>query len=147
MQLVPGMVLYLSFSTLKPSPKEKFAVLCSLDPKPMFLLINSEQNAFVINTPEMAAHNLVIDVASHPFLNYDSWLDCTVPFGYDLAELLSIIGKEPSRIKGKLSQKLVQATAGRIGQSDLWPPKKAARVVASLSNPVGVDIPNPAQQP
>jgi len=139
MQLVPGMVLFLWFRTMKPFPKDKFAVLCCLEPSPIFLLINSDQNTFIVNTPELVKHHLPVDAASHPFLSYDSWLDCSAPFGYDTEELLNALRKEPARVRGKLSQKLIQDAVALISTSDLWTSKKMARVVEGLMNAVPVE--------
>ena len=75
MAVGPGSVLHLHFSDIT-NPKEKFGILLTVDPV-RFFLINSRLSAFTEQSPEHRRSQLEIDVASHEFLEHDSWVDCT----------------------------------------------------------------------
>jgi hypothetical protein len=130
--LSPGTVLYLWFPITKPNPKEKFAVLGPVEPKPMLLFIDTDINPFVNHTNELRDHHLVVDLASHQFLQYDSWVDCTYPVGYDLEQLMLAVTKGPEVIRGTISDALRQAICSRLSDSKLWPPAKSKQFVDAL---------------
>ncbi|MEP7246475.1 MAG: hypothetical protein ABI885_22740 [Gammaproteobacteria bacterium] len=137
-ELAPGMVLHLWFHAIRPFPKEKLCVLCCVD-APLFVLINSLVNPFVNNTPELVAHHLPITRSEYGFLDHDSWIDCSAPFGYDFEAVVATIRRQPHQIKGRLSDAHRQEIIQTIGVSRFWTPKKARRVVDGLTNPVAVE--------
>ncbi|WP_116809181.1 hypothetical protein [Steroidobacter cummioxidans] len=135
MALTPGLVLYLWFPITKPTPKKKFAVLGPIEPKPMLLFIDSDINPYVNNTDDLRAHHIVMDVLNHCFLEYDSWVDCTYPVGYDLEQLISAVEKDPTAIRGTISNHLRHSLCSCIASSKLWPPAKAKRFIDALEQP------------
>ena len=78
--LLPGMVFHLLFKDAKPEPKNKFFVtIWSEKPEALFFLINSCIHPMLQKNQYMSERQVVIDVASHPFLDRDSYIDCTTP--------------------------------------------------------------------
>ena len=141
MQLAPGTVLCLYFPSLRPFPKEKLCVLTCLEPTPLLLLINSDINPFVNFTEELVSHHLAMLRSDYPsLLDYDSWLDCTAPLGYDYEALIGALKREPHRVRGVLSGALRTAVVSCIENSRLWPPKKADRVLTALASPAAIDV-------
>jgi hypothetical protein len=122
------------FPITKPRPKEKFAVLGPIEPKLMLLFIDTDVNPFVNNTQERRDHHLVIDAQSHPFLAYDSWVDCSYPIGYDLPQLSSTLQRKPEAVRGTISDDLRIAICQRISTSRLRPASKATKFVAALTD-------------
>jgi hypothetical protein len=132
-ELRTGDILLLHFQALRPRPKEKFAVVCSIDPSPMLLLINSEINLFIAHSEELRAHHLPIMKADHKFLDDDSFVECTSPpFGYDIAELVEAIAEKPHRHKGTITDALRTQMIEVIEASRLWPKKKATAMCDGL---------------
>lgn len=133
MVLTPGTVLYLWFPMVRPYPKEKFAILGAIEPAPMLLFIDSDVNPFVNHTEELVRHHLQIAQATHPFLAYDSWVDCTYPVGYDLEGLKYAVHHNPEIVKAAISDDLRSLICDCVSTSKLWPPAKKQRFVAALS--------------
>ena len=126
------MVFWLYFPFLYPQPKHKFAVLGCIEPKPLMLFIDTDINPYINNNDVRRAHHLVVAVADHAFLDYDSWLDCSDPVGYDLKALCAEVKKAPSTIRGRLSDGVKAQAIACIGSSALWPLAKATPFVNGL---------------
>jgi hypothetical protein len=58
-------------------PKPKFCICVQVDPRPFFLLINSEINPYIEARSQLRAQQIAIAQADHTFLDHDSWIDCT----------------------------------------------------------------------
>lgn len=127
-----GEVLLVWFAALRPFPKDKFAVLCQIEPSPLFLLINSAINKFVVDTDELKSHHLVIGRDAHSFLDHDSYVDCTATFGYDREQLAAILRKSPERRKGMITDELRNRIIARVNESRQLPPKKQRSIVDGL---------------
>jgi len=134
-ELAAGDIVFLHFQAIRPTPKEKFAVVCAIDPKPILVLINSDVNRFFSRSAESLAHHVPITSRDHPCLSYDSFVDCTSYFGYDLADLIAILEAEPARLKGVVTADVRTKISACVASSRLWPPKKAKLVVEALGRP------------
>jgi hypothetical protein len=75
-QLIPGYVFYLHCPFTVPKPKPKYLLLVCAEPL-IFLVINSEQRDLVKSNERWAAVQIELLVSEYPFLEYDSWVDCT----------------------------------------------------------------------
>lgn len=71
----------------KPLPKDKFVVIACFDPNPCGFFINTKVNDFIQASPQLMACEVLLSVAVHPFLSYDSWLDCREILSFQEAEL------------------------------------------------------------
>ncbi len=74
--LVPGRVVLLHCDFTNP-PKDKYLLLASLDPGPLFLVINSKISEFMRKKPELSKCQVGIGHDDHPFLRHRSFIDCT----------------------------------------------------------------------
>jgi len=74
--LQPGSVLYL-FCEFTTPPKHKYLVLLHRDQRPLFFVINSRVNAYILHRPWLAQSQVLIPAASHSFLDHDSIIDCS----------------------------------------------------------------------
>jgi hypothetical protein len=134
MVLEPGMVFHVWFSFTRPFPKEKFAILGPIEPKPLFLFIDTDINPFINCTDDLRAHHLTIYAAEHAFLEYDSWVDCSYPVGYDLESLCSEYYRQPHVLKGRITESLRSTIISCIETSRLWPAKKANQFICALKD-------------
>lgn len=129
MPLAVGDIVYLYVPSLL-NPKDKFAVVACLQPKPLLLLISTEVTAFRRSRPELSSAQIVVDVASHPCLKYDSWLDCTEPHGYEgLAEECD---KDPDIIVGHISTDLQDKIIEVVKSSRTLPKRDIKRILAAF---------------
>ena len=102
MAVSPGDVLKLFFQTTTP-PKWKRCVVACLEPNPVLLLINTNVNPFVNDTPELKACQVLIDCASHQFMRSESWIDCSQLFGYPRNWIEAAVAGEPRQHLGRIS--------------------------------------------
>lgn len=92
-----------------PAPKNKFVVIACIDGGiPYGFFINSAINAFVSARPHRLVCEAPILSTEHPFLSYDSWIDCQVIYPYTVSEL--------SNQRGVLSQNAITATRNAVAQ-------------------------------
>lgn len=72
----------------RPAPKSKFVVIvCSSDSKFRGFLINTRIHPYIKARPELLVCQALIDVASHSFLNSDSYVNCNELFEFERREL------------------------------------------------------------
>jgi hypothetical protein len=60
----------------RPSPKPKFVAIVCYDNTFMGFLINFNIHPFIQRRPYLLVGQALIDVANHPFLDADSYIDC-----------------------------------------------------------------------
>jgi hypothetical protein len=100
--LRPGMILYLDAAFTDP-PKPKYVLVACLEPTPVLLLINSRLNPNVESDPARAGCHLRLNASDYPFLDHDSFLDCSK--AYNLADDTEVAGQlvaDLNRIKGEI---------------------------------------------
>lgn len=76
-------------------PKAKFGVVvCQASLLGVFL-INTEPAAFIQARPELMSLQLVVEAATHSFLAYDSYLDCSIFHGLpeECHASVTVVGK------------------------------------------------------
>lgn len=84
----------------KPLPKDKFVVLACFDPNPCGFFINTAINRYIQQRPQLLPCEVLLQVSRHPFLQYDSWLDCM--------ELLSLQSTELTDLRGRIDPATIQ---------------------------------------
>ena len=126
--LVPGQILYLFFEFLNPE-KSKYSVLvCDCD-KPFLFFANTNVAPFIRRNPDMLAAQVRITPAEYPFLDHDSYINCSEVICYLLRKDIEDQDTNGSVIRGRLSQ----ATRSRVvevveGCRTLTPRQKTAIV-------------------
>ena len=101
--LVPGMIVRL-FCPFTSPPKHKFLLLLSMNPEPVYFIINSLPNPFLIrNFPDQQVPIKQSDYSA--FLSCDSFIDCSKPRGdFTVDEIRKKVLADVGRIKGKLTK-------------------------------------------
>jgi hypothetical protein len=99
--LVPGMVVRLYFPFTSP-PKHKFLLLLSINPDPVYFVINTQPNRFLIrNFPDQQIPIKQSDYSA--FLSCDSVIDCLTPRSdFTLEDMRKKVLADLGRNKGKL---------------------------------------------
>jgi hypothetical protein len=72
----------------KPLPKDKFVIVACFDPNPCGFFINTKVNDFIQKNAQLMACEVLLTAAAHPFLSYDSWLDCREMLSFQESELI-----------------------------------------------------------
>jgi hypothetical protein len=106
-----------------------------MEPKLLLFLINSEVTEYKKTRPDLMAGQLEIDAASHAFLNYDSWLDCTELHGYPLDQLTAEYNRDPKVVVGRLSESLTTRVIEVVQRSVTLPRRDISRILAALPIP------------
>jgi len=130
--VAPGDVIRLYFQTTKP-PKFKRCVVACLSPSPILLLINSEINDFVINSDDLKSLQIMIDTATHKFMDWDSWIDCSQLFGYPKDWLDAAIANNPLQHLGTISEAIRQDIIDAVRETRIHSPKKKAQILDGLT--------------
>lgn len=101
--LVSGAIVRLHCRFTNP-PKHKFLLLLSVTPEPVFFVINSQPNPFVLhNFPDM---QIQINQRDYPFLSHDSTIDCSTPRSdFTAEELRAEAIADLGKIKGRLNDR------------------------------------------
>lgn len=101
--LTPGNVLFLFCDFTTPA-KQKFLILAAINPGLLFLMINSEINTFKQSKQELLDAQVKIDQASHPFLDHDSYADCSkVIRHFNGEEVIRQFGSRLGSLRGKIT--------------------------------------------
>lgn len=135
-QLAPGAVLYLDVDFTSP-PKPKYVVLACLAPTPLLLVINSQVNPNVEGDPARAGLHLELPVADYPFLDHDSFLDCSRTYALSAgAGGTEQVVADLGRIRGELNSTDRQRVVGLVGSARTLPPRVQRAIAEALSSPL-----------
>jgi hypothetical protein len=127
-----GDVLKLFFETTTPRKWKRCVVAC-LEPKPVLLLINSRVNPFVIDRPELRACQVLLDAANHQFMRYDSWIDCSDPFGYQRDWIDSAVTQDPAAtLLGRISATVRQDIIACVENTPLLSARQKKHILDGL---------------
>lgn len=88
-------------------PKIKIMIIAGMDGDRVAVatvFINSEINPGVINTAELQKLQMLLTVANCPFLNHDSYADCSALKARSLTDIRDLIKKNPSFHLGHLTE-------------------------------------------
>ena len=83
----------------QPIPKNKFVVIICFDPNPHGFFINSQINQFIRRRPRLLPCEVLLPANAHPFLRYDSWLDCQNLYDFQPNELTDHRGAIVSAVR------------------------------------------------
>ncbi|ABQ06628.1 hypothetical protein [Flavobacterium johnsoniae] len=72
-----------------------------------YVIINTDINQNVYPTAYLQSLHLTIDVARHPFLEYDSHINCTELREFNKQELVDFIISNPERVVGSIDPVLL----------------------------------------
>lgn len=86
----------------RPSPKSKLVAIVCRDSKAMGFLINSNVHPLIQKRHDLLACQAYLESASHPCLNYDSYVDCIDLYEFEDAELTNKRGAISERAKEEI---------------------------------------------
>ena len=111
-RLVPGRIVH-AVLNLNSGLKPKFLLVAHVGIETMGLVINSVINNFKQSRPHLRECQVVIDQASHPFLEHDSFVDCSQSHYEDTNTLREQLLRDVTGIKDPVSVEV----RGRIVQA------------------------------
>ncbi len=85
-----------------PNPKYKYVVIVSVEPYLWGFMINSRMNALTAACPELVACNVPLAATQHPFLDHDSFIDCTTLCSFSENELVNLKGQINAAVQSEL---------------------------------------------
>lgn len=90
---------------------DKYIVLVAIDDKDIdvaYVIINTDINVNVYPTPYLQSLHLDIDAARHPFLDYDSHINCSNLREFNKQKLIEFIIANPERVVGNIDPTLLE---------------------------------------
>lgn len=140
MDIRPGMVFYLPFQRLYGqggTDYSKYAIVARIEPALLLLLICTEIPPFARNNEKLVRSYIWIDVKTHAFLKYDSWVDCNdAKDEYSLESLEAVLKRDDRCFVGELSAEMLRAVIGGVDRSVRLERKKKASITSALSRVV-----------
>jgi len=132
-QLIPGQVVYLHCDFAKPTPKNKYLLIASIEPQVLLYIINTSIHEYISSRDYLLVAQVEIDRDNHGFLDHNSYIDCTTTirrFNYD--ELESILISDMSRLKGSVSADVRTQVLAATKASSTLPGREQDWILSSL---------------
>lgn len=129
----PGQV-FRFHSTVTNPPKIKICVLLAVNNSLAtvgYLFINSEINPHIFDNLSLRSLLLSLPRQDLPFLDHDSWLDCSHIHEIRLEEIQRIVAENPSCHLGNLSQSLFESSIQLIRNAPTIPRKVLVKYFGS----------------
>lgn len=136
-QLQPGTVVKFKATMDDGKVHEKRFLVLSVDARTTTLVLNSEISRFVRARPEMLKCQVMMDVASHPFMDHDSHIDCSRTRGYSTSEVVDQLVANPSWVLGQIADPAGRQVIAAMKASVTISPSDAGALCASLSSMLG----------
>lgn len=133
-QLLPGTVV--KFMAVMDDGKlhEKRFLVLQVDARTATVVMNSEISGFVRARPELLKCQVMIDAASHPFMDRDSHIDCSRARDYATSEVIDQLINNPGWVLGKVSQSVGLQVVSAIKASTTIRPVTAQSLCDSLAS-------------
>jgi hypothetical protein len=132
MAISPGCVIEVFAAHISP-PHRKYYVVCCLEPPPpLGFFINSRISAFIQKRPPLKAAQVALTKTEHPFLTYDSWLDCSEVHTFTREFLEREVRTNPPALLGQLSVGVRTVMLAAIKASHTLPQNHIGRICAAF---------------
>ncbi len=95
----------------------KYIIVVSSNDNEMLLayvIINTEINTNVFPNPYLRSLHIKIDKANHPFLAYDSFVNCSEIKSFNTQEVIEFLKNRPERVVGNISEEVLKAIQNKI---------------------------------
>lgn len=133
-KLQPGRVVYLFCEFTVPEPKDKYLLLGCVDPLPLFLVINSEVSDFIKERSHLLRRQAKLDVASHNFLNHDSFIAChEAKSVFSMEDINTQLLNDMNRIKGMISDDVRDQVLAAVKVCTVLPRREKEWIVKALT--------------
>lgn len=130
--LQSGTVIYLEIQ-FSQKTKNKYLIILEWGEPIHCLIINSEINAFY-GYGVFQEFYIDIDVATHTFLDHDSYIDCNGTFALPLTELTHELTTNPETVVGQISDGIRNSICDAIRGTPGLSPDEKARFVNCLTD-------------
>jgi hypothetical protein len=134
------MVFYLPFRGLfgqGGTAYNKYAIVARTEPELLTLMICTEIPRFAFNNDKLRRSYVQIPVASHAFLERDSWVDCNdAKDEYSLGSLLAAYRRDSSCYVGDVTTEVLRQIVGGIDRSVKLERKKKSSISRALNQAI-----------
>lgn len=121
------------FCSFTDPPKEKRLLIVSINPIPLFFVINSKINAFKLKRKELLDQQVPIPASSHTFFEHDSYIDCSrVRDDFSVMEIEEIISQDISRMLGVISDDVAANIIEIVTDSVTLEPRYKNLIVSNM---------------
>lgn len=131
--LKPGEIILVDCPLVDP-PHDKFVVVLCLEPKPLFVFINSKINNFVRNRQALLNAQVTIDRQNHQFLDHDSYIDCAEPFTWSIEDFEKQLQQETERKKRQCSESVIRRIIDAINTAPTIALRDKAAIASALNS-------------
>ncbi len=134
-QFKAGLVVVLFCDFINdPKPKWLLIVAGRCDP-PLFFIINTDPTEYAKQTPRLRDQQIAIYKKSDPFMEHDSWIDCSAVYNnFALSEIVDALAGDMDRIKGAVSARTVLAVLEKITESEILERRHINQISSELSH-------------
>lgn len=105
-QLTPGRVIKLCAVMDDGKQKEKRFIVLHVDAFVAACVINSRPARLLLKQQELSRCQVSMPVSGHPFMDHDSWIDCSKGRRYALTDVLAQLSENPKWMLGVTSVEL-----------------------------------------
>jgi hypothetical protein len=130
-RLTPGRVVLFHCDFTTP-PKDKFLVIASVEPEPLFLVINSTVNQYIRKREDLSRCQVEIGHEEHAFLEHHSFIDCTQTHKVALRDVYEQLERDIGRLKDNISTPVREQIIAAVKFARTLSPKLKAIIVSSL---------------
>jgi hypothetical protein len=124
-------VIYLYCESISP-PHDKFLLIVSASPYVLYFFINTEPYELAKSNPKMKETQVPIDVKEHPFLSYDSFIDCSRLLSLPTYEVERQLVADVGRVKGVISDAIQAKVLEAVRKNRVMSPRKKKMILEQL---------------
>ncbi len=132
-RLTPGRVILLHCDFTRPHPKDKFLLVASLDPDPLFFVINSKLTDFIRRNEHLIRCQVAVDHKTHPFLQHESYINCTEAYEIGMDEIYRQLEADVNRIKSDITDSVRTQILAAVKLSKTLSPKHKSDILSALN--------------
>lgn len=130
-RLTPGRVLFLHCNFTIP-PKNKFLLLASVEPEPLFFVINSTVNEYIRKREWLFRGQIKIGHEEHSLLQHHSFIDCTTAHKIPLCDVYEQVEADSGRLKGEISPHVRKQIVGAVRIAKTLSPRQKSTILSAL---------------
>lgn len=112
---------------------EKRYVVLYADEATVVCVINSAIGKFIANRPELCRCQVALPAAGHPFMDHDSFVDCSKVMRYRTADVVSDLFERPDWVLGEVGEGVRHDMIAALKFSPIISPGEVATLCGRLS--------------
>lgn len=132
----PGMVIKLQAVMNDEKMHEKRFLIVHVDEFTVACVINTRINRFIINNPDprLLQCQVRIECKTHPFMDWDSHIDCSKVWKYKTSEVVESVIQNPEWVFGEITEALRDEVVAAIKYAPQIAPIEVGIYCASLNS-------------